>query len=86
MELVSVVFSFRNEEENIAELIARTIAALDKSNVRRELIFVNDCSDDRSGEILDHYAKQELDHQNHQHGAALRRIAVRPRRLRSFQR
>ena len=59
VELVSVVFSFRNEEENIAELVTRTVAALDKSNVRHELIFVNDCSDDRSGEILDGYARQD---------------------------
>jgi glycosyltransferase involved in cell wall biosynthesis len=59
VELVSVVFSFRNEDENIAELVTRTVAALDKSNVRRELIFVNDCSDDRSSEILDGYAKQD---------------------------
>ncbi len=59
MELVSVVFSFRNEEENIAELITRTVTALERSNVHRELIFVNDCSDDRSDEILNHHAKQD---------------------------
>lgn len=59
MELVSVVFSFRNEKENIPNLITRTQAALAKSNVRPELIFVNDCSDDGSGEILDNYAKQD---------------------------
>src|ERR1700760_670477 len=59
VELVSVVFSFRNEEENIEELITRTVAALDKANVRRELVFVNDCSDDRSSEILDRFTKQD---------------------------
>lgn len=59
MELVSVVFSFRNEAENIPELVARTKAALDESKVRSELIFVNDCSNDGSDEILGRYAAQD---------------------------
>jgi glycosyltransferase involved in cell wall biosynthesis len=59
VELVSVVFSFRNEAENIPELIARTKSALDASKVRPELIFVNDCSNDASAEILTRYAKQD---------------------------
>jgi len=51
--LLSVVFSFRNEEENIPELVrrvdsvTRTIDALDY-----ELIFVNDASTDNSVEVL----------------------------------
>ncbi len=51
--LVSFVFSFRNEEENIPELVRRvanTIAAI--KNVKYEMIFVNDDSSDRSFEIL----------------------------------
>lgn len=58
VELVSVVFSFRNEAENIPELIARTELALKDAGVRHELIFVNDCSNDASGEILSRYASQ----------------------------
>jgi dolichol-phosphate mannosyltransferase len=52
MSRVSVVFSFRNEEDNIPELIRRTRAALSVSEVEYELIFVNDCSNDRSLELL----------------------------------
>ncbi len=59
MELVSVVFSFRNEAENIPELIARTKRALDESKVQSELVFVDDCSNDGSGEILRRYAAQD---------------------------
>ena len=59
MQLVSAIFSFRNEAENIPELIARSIAALEASNVDFELIFVNDRSDDGSVEILSRYARED---------------------------
>ena len=54
---LSVVFSFRNEEEVLAELIRRTSLVLnqekDKGTLNGyELIFVNDASTDRSLEIL----------------------------------
>jgi glycosyltransferase involved in cell wall biosynthesis len=54
---VSVVFSFRNEEENIPELVRRTRAVfndLKKAGTieSHELIFVNDASTDRSRELL----------------------------------
>jgi dolichol-phosphate mannosyltransferase len=49
---VSVVFSFRNEERNLAELIARTQRALETVTGRYELIFVNDASTDASLELL----------------------------------
>ncbi len=51
-ELVTVVLSFRNEEENIPEHIQRLRAALDAAAVDHELVFVNDCSTDRSLEML----------------------------------
>ena len=54
MKLVSIVFSFRNEEKNLKELISRVDAALKKlQNYEYELIFVNDNSNDSSEKILE---------------------------------
>ena len=53
MKLISIVFSFKNEEKNIPELIDRTTKALTKfSHWNYELIFVNDNSTDNSEQIL----------------------------------
>ena len=53
MKLLSVVFSFRNEEGNIKELVERVHSSLKKSsNWKYELIFVNDDSTDDSENIL----------------------------------
>ena len=53
MKLLSIVFSFRNEEKNIPELIERISSTLKKlNNWKFELIFVNDDSDDNSEKIL----------------------------------
>ena len=53
MKLLSVVFSFRNEEDNIKELVDRINASLEKLiNWKYELIFVNDDSLDNSEKIL----------------------------------
>ena len=41
--LISIVFSFRNEEENIPELIRRT-KVIEKTDYNYEIIFVNDAS------------------------------------------
>lgn len=51
---VSFVFSFRNEEENIPELIRRTDLAISSTGkaVEYEMIFVNDASTDNSKTIL----------------------------------
>ena len=54
MKLVSIVFSFRNEEKNIKELINRVDTALKKvENYKYELVFVNDDSNDSSEQILE---------------------------------
>ena len=54
MKLVSIVFSFRNEEENLKELISRIDTAFKKiQNYKYELIFVNDDSNDNSEKILE---------------------------------
>ena len=51
--LISIVFSFRNEEENLKELIDRvTNSLLELENLSYELIFVNDNSNDASLSIL----------------------------------
>lgn len=53
MQSISVIFSFRNEEKNLNELINRvtkTLSGLEQYNY--ELIFVNDDSDDNSEKIL----------------------------------
>ncbi len=54
MKLVSIVFSFRNEEKNLKELVSRVNATFKKvENYEYELIFVNDDSDDNSEKILE---------------------------------
>ena len=53
MKLLSIVFSFRNEEGNIQKLVERVHGSLkDSSNWKYELIFVNDDSTDKSENIL----------------------------------
>ncbi len=50
--LISVVFSFRNEEEVLTELLDRLDAAFKDCGHPHEYIFVDDASTDRSLEIL----------------------------------
>ncbi len=53
MKLLSVVFSFRNEEGNIQKLVERVHGSLkNSSDWKYELIFVNDDSTDKSEDIL----------------------------------
>ena len=53
MKLLSVVFSFRNEEGNIKELVERVNQSAKKlANWEYEIIFVNDASTDNSENIL----------------------------------
>ena len=53
MKLLSIVFSFRNEEGNIDPLVKRISTTMEKiENWDYELIFVNDDSTDKSEEIL----------------------------------
>ena len=54
MKLISLVFSFKNEEKNIIELVERTHVAISSlKNWKYELIFVNDDSNDNSEKILE---------------------------------
>ena len=53
MKLLSIVFSFKNEEKNIKPLIERIASTMTKVNGwKYELIFVNDDSDDDSEIVL----------------------------------
>ena len=53
MKKISIIFSFFNENENIEELIKRTVSVLEKlKSYDYELIFVNDCSTDNSIEKI----------------------------------
>ena len=53
MKLISFVFSFRNEEKNLKNLVTRVDQVVKKNdNWRYELVFVNDNSDDESEKIL----------------------------------
>ena len=53
MKKVSIIFSFRNEEKNIPELVSRVSRVFDKlQNWEYELIFVNDDSVDKSEKLL----------------------------------
>ena len=53
--LLSIVFSFRNEQEVIPELINRLRNTLDRLDIDYELLFVNDASTDGSLELLLNY-------------------------------
>jgi len=63
---LSLIFSFRNEEETLSELIRRTRAVLHQEQSKGilssyELIFVNDASSDKSLEILKELAQGHQD-------------------------
>lgn len=56
---ISIVFSFRNEQETISELVRRVHNVLDPLNIGYELIFVNDASTDNSLNILVELQKKD---------------------------
>lgn len=56
---ISAVFSFRNEEDVLAELIERVSAVLKGQSLDFELIFVNDDSTDGSLELLTEKAAKD---------------------------
>ena len=54
MKLISLVFSFRNEEKNLSELVDRIKSTFENlSDFNYEIIFVNDASDDNSECVLE---------------------------------
>ena len=52
MKLISIIFSFRNEEKNLTELVNRVSKVFTNiDNWNYELIFVNDSSTDNSEKL-----------------------------------
>ena len=69
MKLISFVFSFKNEEKNLDELVKRVSNSMSKlNNYRYELIFVNDASNDGSEKRLENLQKNLEYHQIHHIG------------------
>ncbi len=56
-KLISIVYSFRNEESLLGELIERTVKAMD--DYEFEIIFVNDDSTDKSLEVIQSFSKKD---------------------------
>lgn len=56
--MISVIYSFRNEEQNLQELIDRTVKVCKKININYEIIFVNDASTDNSDSIINEHIKK----------------------------
>ena len=52
IDMISIIFSFRNEEAVLRELVARVEQTMAQAGLAYELIFVNDDSTDRSLEVL----------------------------------
>ena len=53
MKLVSFIFSFRNEEGNLKNLVERVDKSLQKTNGwKYEMIFINDDSSDQSEKLF----------------------------------
>lgn len=50
--MISIIFSFKNESENIPELVERTVAIMNKINKSYEIIFVDDNSNDNSKKLI----------------------------------
>ena len=58
MKLISFVFSFKNEEKNLEELVKRIDESIKKLfDYKYEMIFVNDSSTDNSKKILEKLQK-----------------------------
>ena len=55
---VSIVIPVYNEQDNLAALFTRLTAAMDKTGKTWEVLFTNDGSRDRSGEMLKEFHKQ----------------------------
>lgn len=58
---LSIILSFRNEENNFEELIKRVSNTVRKLNFDIEIFFINDCSDDNSLSVIKNLQKEYSD-------------------------
>jgi glycosyltransferase involved in cell wall biosynthesis len=58
-KMLSVIIPVYNEEENLPELIERLTSVRQGLNLETELIFVDNCSTDTTGEIITKYAAND---------------------------
>lgn len=59
MPELSILVSAYNEEKNVPSLLKRLTSALDHSGIRGEVIFLNNHSTDRTGDIAQKYAERD---------------------------
>ena len=60
MSYISIIASFRNEEENLNRFIYKITRSFKKKNIKKyEIIFVDDCSSDNSFDILKRNLKKD---------------------------
>lgn len=60
MSLISIVIPLYNEEESLVELYSQIKAALEDSRYEFEILFIDDGSTDKSGEIIEEMADTDL--------------------------
>lgn len=58
---LSVIVPCYNEEGNLRELASRLKAVYARKGIKGEIVFVNDCSRDRTGELIDSLAAHDPD-------------------------
>src|SRR3989344_3112500 len=56
---LSIVLPIYNEEESLPELMKELYSVCNSVNKNYEIIFVDDCSRDRTSEILNEYADKD---------------------------
>ena len=59
MPELSIVVSALNEEKNVTNLLQRLVAVLDNQKIKGEIIFLNNHSTDKTGEIADTFARKD---------------------------
>lgn len=61
MKILSIIIPVYNEEKTITELLDTVIGATIPAGLEKELVLVNDCSSDRSEDVINHYMREHRD-------------------------
>lgn len=61
MKTLSIIIPVYNEEKTITQLLDEVIASKIPGGLEKELVLVNDCSKDRSVEVINDYIKENSD-------------------------